>query len=114
MRYAALLFFLVACSTNNASDAGPDASADSGIDLCDLDQFFDAGGDKNPCPFASTQLCFHSMTDCPKQGCKCVATQMGPRWQCTTDESCKDSGDDSGGDASADAGADASSDASGD
>jgi hypothetical protein len=91
-------------------DAGADA-ADSGLDLCDLDRYFDSGGAGNPCPFASARLCFHNMTDCPMQGCKCVATGMGPRWQCVTDDSCKDSGDETGtDDSAADAGTDADAD----
>ncbi len=111
-----LLLLAAACSTNNApSDAG-DASDDSGPDLCDLDLFFDAGGDKGPCLYASTRLCFHNMTDCPNEGCKCVATAMGPRWQCTTDLACKDAGDEAGeaGDDSgtSDSGSDSSADAS--
>ena len=98
---------LCACSTTTApTDAGPDGSYDSGTDLCDVDQYFDAGGAGHACPFASARLCFHNMTDCPLQGCKCVATPMGPRWQCVTDESCKDSGDDSGDDSSVDASGD--------
>lgn len=91
MRFFALLF-LAACSTSSMPDAGPEAGYDSGADLCDLDRFFDAGGAGHACPMVSTRLCFHNMTDCPKQGCQCVSTPMGPQWKCTTDDTCKDSG----------------------
>lgn len=106
MKWSSLVVVL-ACGCNSSTtptDAG-DAARESGLDLCDLDRFLDSGGVGNPCPFPSTRLCFHAMTDCPTQGCKCAATSMGPRWQCTTDDTCKDSGpDDASDDSPSDAG----------
>lgn len=111
MRTAILFLFACGCnSTTAAMDAGDGAPTDSGLDLCDLDRFLDSGGAGNACPYASSRLCFHNMTDCPAQGCLCSATSMGPRWKCTTDYTCKDSGVDDASDDSAspsDAGADA-------
>lgn len=99
MRFVVLIF-LAACSTSSTTDAGPEAGVDSGLDLCDLDAFLDGGGSGHTCPMVSTRLCFHNMTDCPKQGCQCVSTPMGRQWKCTTDDTCKDSGVDDASDAS--------------
>lgn len=73
---------LASCSNGSTTDAGLDAPADAPPDLCDLDSFFEAGGDGKPCPMASSRLCFE-IPNCPKvSGCRCVATSNGPRWSC--------------------------------
>ena len=95
MRAAFFWLMLCGCSTSTPpADAATDGAIDSGPDLCDLDRFFDGGGNGNACPFTSARRCFHANADCPTTGCKCLATPMGPQWKCTTDLTCKDSGAD--------------------
>jgi hypothetical protein len=100
------------CSTNDASaqDGGGDGAYDAAVDLCDLDAYAGSG---NPCPHASTRVCF---AQCETGGCKCTQGATGPVWKCTTDLSCLPEGsplDDAGPDDAAvtsDGGTDASTD----
>lgn len=71
-------------STSGSTDSGVDV-AEEAPDLCDIDQFFDAGGVGGSCLRVAPTRCFPM---CATGGCRCAGGPSGPTWTCTIDTSC--------------------------
>lgn len=113
-----LLAALSACNSDSSSDGGSDATVEVLPDLCST---FTAVG--QPCEHVSNQNCFPVCEASDPGGCKCVASDAGPVWECSNGScpsGCVNETCDGGADASdgappmTDSGADASDDGAAD
>ena len=73
------LSLVAACNSDNSGDGGADATTEPPVDLCAA---FTSAGES--CPHVSTRNCFPICEASDPGGCKCVASDAGPIWECST------------------------------
>ena len=85
----ALVIAAAGCSKDASTTDAMDGSIEAkGPDPCDLNAFFDSGGNGHACFPVSNMACFK---ECTTGGCTCVRNPAGGDhglWKCVTDVSC--------------------------